>query len=223
MQRGSKWSTVLSPGDTFSNVGLETEFTVERPTPFGWSSEHDKFYDYQAGRENSGYTFAVIARYVDAQRFYRIQISTQDQELAIWKTDAGFVHVAPVSVAAGESHFLRIEVRGAWIEVYLDGNSVARWFDKVNPIVSGAMGLAVYDSKVLFKKVALVDLAPEVPPPPESQPPNFRWRMWRGYDWIFDRWEPVAKFDRNTLTLWEAKLRPGFRPVTLLGTILETI
>ena len=75
------------------------------------------------------------------------------------------------------------------------------------------MGLAVYDSKVRFRRVALADLGPEVPLPSEPQPPHFRWRMWRGYDWIFDRWEPVAKFDRHTLTLWEAKLRPGFRPV----------
>ena len=210
---GSKWSTLLSPEAAMSNVRLETEFIVERPARFGWSCDHNKFYDYQAGREISGFTFAVIARYVDTQRFYRIQISTQDQELAIWKPNSGFVHVAPVSVAAGESHFLAIEVRGAWIEVFLDGNSVTRWFDATNPIASGAMGLAVYDSKVRFRRVALADLGPEVPLPSEPQPPHFRWRMWRGYDWIFDRWEPVAKFDRHTLTLWEAKLRPGFRPV----------
>ena len=210
---GTKWNTLLSPEEALSNVRMETEFTIERPARIGWSSEHTQFYNYQAGRENSGYTFAVIARYVDTQSFYRIQISTQDQELAIWKPNGGFVYVAPVSVAVEESHLLAVEVRGAWIEVFLDGNSVARWFDGVSPIASGAMGLAVYDSKVRFGKVALADLGPEVPPPAELQPSHFRWRIWRGREWIFDRWEPIGMFEPQKLLLAEAKLRPGFRPV----------
>lgn len=211
--KGPNWSTLVGPEGIPNNVRLETEFTVERPARPFWSFEQDRFYGYQAGREISGYTFAAIARYVDSQRFYRIQISLQNQELAIWKPDAGYVHVAPISVTAGESHFLTVEVRGAWIEVFLDGNSVARWFDAVAPIDSGSMGLAVYDSKVCFRKVALSDLGPEIPLPYEPQPPNFRWRIWRGREWIFNRWEPVGMFERHKLILAEAKLRPGFRPV----------
>lgn len=211
--KGGGWSGLVQPGNAVANCRLECQFTIGRAAPPGFSSEHAAFCNYHAGRENSGYDLAAILRYVDRDHFYRVQVSSRGQEVAIWKPSGGFVLVAPAAIAEQKLHRLAVEARGAWIEVLVDGHSVARYFDPIEPVLSGSVGLAVYGSKVRFENVTLVDLGSEVPPPPQPQPPQFSLRTWHDRQWIFDRQEPIALLDRAALILWEVKLRRGYRPM----------
>lgn len=211
--KAAGWSATVSPAAAPANCRVECRFVVEKPAAPGWGTEHTAFCNYHAGREDSGYDLAVLVRYADRDHFYRVQLSTRGQELAIWKPGGGFVHVAPVAVAERKPHQLAVEVRGSWIEVFLDGKSAARYFDAVEPVLAGAAGLAVNQSTVRFEDVKVTDLGGQVPPAPASQPPRFSVRKWRDREWIFDRSEPIALLDRGTLVLWEVKLRAGCRPI----------
>lgn len=210
---GPGWNALLSPAVAPANCRLECQFTIERPARPGWSTEHTAFCGYRVGREDSGYDVGTILRYIDREHFYRVQFSSRGQELAIWKPRGGFVCVVPAALAERKPHRLAVEARGPWIEVFLDGKSAARWFDALEPILSGKAGLACDDSKLRFEQVKLTALDAQTPAAPATQSPEFHVRKWRDREWIFDRQEPIALLDRQTLVLWEVKLRSGFRPM----------
>ena len=206
------WSALLAPADAPANCRLECTFTIGKPARPGWRSEHTAFCRYRAGREDSGYDLAVILRHADGGHFCRIQFSSRSQEVAIWKPSGGFVHVRPAKIAVGKAHRLAAQARGDLVEVFLDGQQVARYHGQAERIGAGAAGLAVYGADVRFEEVEVLGVAVEAPkPPPRIQ--RFHWRTWRGREWVFDGDEPIAIFDRKKLSLWEAKLKPGFRPV----------
>jgi len=207
----SRWHLRIAPG-MMRDARLETTIQIKRQCPPGGYDCARRFRDYWTGERDGGYSAALIVRYEGPKDYYRLAISPAYGDVALWKPRCGFVARAPVELAEGEAHRVALEAAGRRIRAYLDGKQVLQYWDRALPIEGGRFGLGVYNARVSFSdlSVSSVEPAGKMPARPESR---FTLKKWRGNEWVFDREEPVVQLDRKALSLWNAKLLPGVRPV----------
>jgi len=214
--------TVRKPGPKLARPVRHWEF--DRYLPRAWfpPGEHTGQYRfrYYAGEFDWGSDAAVFVRYQDRENCYRVQLSTEYQELILWHGTGGYLQVVPCKLEPGKTYAVDVVARGRQIQVFVDGVKKIDYWHRTFPTLAGKVGLGAYRSTVAFAEVTVTPV-----PPAEGvlQPhrPQLTTRTWRALRWIFDGNEPIcmmAKMPKElgggagTLSFHQVKLRPGYRP-----------
>jgi hypothetical protein len=246
--------TIQTAGDAaWTDYRVSATVTIQQPTPKAdfpiYSCEFDRFlpredfppfsghsgeyrYRYYAGEFDWGSDAAVYFRYQDRNACYRVQLSTEYQEIILWNAMGGYLQVVPCPLAPNRPYQLRIDAQGGHIQVFLDGAKKIDYWHDCLPSLKGGIGLAAYNSTVAFSGVTVAAL-----PAAGAQPPHqarFATRAWRTLRWVFDGNEPLFQIEKNpypdspvqnknNIGFEFVKLRPGYRPLynTFVGIIRD--
>jgi len=235
--------TVQTAGDpAWTDYRLSLLVTILKPTPRAdfpiYHAEFDRYmpredfpplsqhtgeyrYRYYAGEFDWGSDAAVLVRYQDRNACYRVQLSTEYQEMILWHGTGGYLQVVPCKLEPGRAYKLEVVVQGAHIAVLVDGEQKIDYWHECLPTLAGGIGLAAYNATVAFRGVTVTALTGEPPPMPAHRA-SFSTRRWRGLLWLFDGNEPIVLMEKdhsgmdsyNAKALWfhQVKLRPGYRP-----------
>ncbi|MHB9026177.1 MAG: LamG-like jellyroll fold domain-containing protein [Armatimonadota bacterium] len=242
--------TVQTAGDAaWGDYKLALDVTIRKPGPKAdfpiYSCEYDRYearedtppfsghageyrYRYFAGEFDWGSEAAVYFRYQDRENCYRVQFSTEYQEMILWHGIGGYLQVVPCALAAGKTYKLEVQAQGGHIQISLDGKKKIDFWHTCLPTLTGGIGLGAYHSTVAFRNVQVAALPALKTGAPEHKA-VFADRKWRGLRWIFDSNEPILLLERNPYSLYlekEAKepagphtlmyglvkLKPGYRP-----------
>ncbi|MHB9022746.1 MAG: LamG-like jellyroll fold domain-containing protein [Armatimonadota bacterium] len=242
--------TVQTAGDKeWADYRLSVKVTIQQPAPRTEvpiiHSEYDRYlprewfppgqhtgqyrFRYYAGEFDWGSDAAVYVRYRDRENCYRVQLSTEYQEMILWNGIGGYLQVAPCQLVPGNTYKLEVLAQGQHIQILLDGKKTIDYRHDCLPSPQGGIGLAAYNSTVHFAEVAVTQLTPSKAGLPAHQA-KFSTRQWRGLTWVFDGNEPIAlleaidsgagsDYSDKVLMYHFVKLRPGYRPLyfTFIG------
>ncbi|MHB9134202.1 MAG: family 16 glycoside hydrolase [Armatimonadota bacterium] len=232
--------TIQTGGDaSWMDYTLSAAVTIRKPGPKAdypiFDGEYDRYlprefyppycqhpgqlrYRYYAGEFDWGSEAALYFRYQDRNACYRVQLSTEYQEMILWHGTGGYLQVVPCKLQAGKTYQVEVKAQGAHIQISLDGAKKIDYWHECLPTMSGGIGLAAYHSTVAFKNVQVTSLPATMQATPAHQP-RFTSRTWRTQRWIFDGEEPIALMEKNEsdygakgFILHFTKLRPGYRP-----------
>ncbi len=234
--------TVQTAGDpAWSDYRLAVNVTLRTPGPKAdypiFDGEYDRYlprdwyppycehpgqhrYRFYAGEFDWGSDAAVYLRYQSREQCYRVQLSTEYQEIILWHGLGGYLQVAPCKLDAGKSYKLDIAAQGAHIVVKVDGQPKIDYWHTCQPTLTGGIGLGAYHGVVAFKEVTVTPLPAGGAAPAHA--PAFSVRDWRTQRWIFDGNEPITmleknhadpKYGGNIFSYCFVKLRPGYRPL----------
>jgi len=180
-------------------------------------------YRYYAGEFDWGSDAAVFVRYQDREDCYRVQLSSEYQELILWHGVGGYLQVVPCELKQGHTYPLEVRVQGTHIQVLVSGKPKIDYWHRTLPTRSGKIGLGVYRSTVAFDNVSVTELPPLEQAVPAHRA-RLRTRLWRTLRWVFDGDEPICLVERyptlgknptyldRSLMLHFIKLCPGYRP-----------
>jgi len=231
------WGQTLMPGEATSAERVTLAFTVEQ------SAGRDRQiaggtarWGFHWGENLPGWDAGVVLRRTDALNFYRVQLSAQRGEIALWDSTGGFLQLIPCELQVGARHELEIVADGAHFVCTLDGERVMDYWDRTLPHATGQTGLAVLESTTRFEDFALETLQPSGEQPP-AHAPQFSLATTDGLMWghpafgqeaaagliVFDGrepilqyrqqgWDPKYKGNRGALFADAVRLRPGWRP-----------
>ena len=238
------WTVMTTGSPDWTDFRLSVKVTVRKPSPRSdfpvFHAEFDRYlsradfpplcqhtgqyrYRYFAGEFDWGSDAAVLVRHKDRQDCYRVQLSTEYQEMILWHGTGGYLQVVPCALEAGRTYQLEVEARGAHLRVLLDGEEKIAYWHTCLPTLSGGIGLAAYNSTVAFGEVRVTSL--DGPAPAASaHEPRFALRQWRGLSWVFDGNEPILLMEKDgnvlapdystgVMIFHFVKLRPGYRPL----------
>jgi len=234
--------TIQTAGDpNWTDYKLGVKVTIRKAAPKAdyriTSSEFDRYlpregfppgnhtgqvrYRFFAGEFDWGSDAAVFVRYRDRENCYRVQLSTEYQEMILWHGTGGYLQIVDCPLQPGKTYRLDVVARGRNVQVFLDGKKMIDYWHRTLPTRTGGIGLGAYRSTVAFGDLTVTRL----PAPTAGMPrhePRFRMRKWRTLDWIFDGAEPICMFDKfdktpgNKASEWlnyrQVKLVPGYRP-----------
>jgi len=237
------WTVQTAGEPEWTDYALSVLVTIRKPAPKAdfpiYSAEFDRYmpredfpplcqhtgqyrYRYYAGEFDWGSDAAVLVRYQDRNACYRVQLSTEYQEMILWHGTGGYLQVVPCRLESGRTYKLEVIVQGARVQVLLDGEKKIDYWHECLPTLSGGIGLAAYNATVAFGDVTVRTLGGEVPPMPTHRA-RFSARRWRGLRWVFDGNEPIFLMEKSpvpldsylakTLFYHFVKLRPGYRPL----------
>lgn len=247
--------TVQTAGDAkWTDYTVSAKITIRKPAPKAdfpiYSCEFDRFlpredfpkfsghsgeyrYRYFAGEFDWGSDAALYFRYQDRNACYRVQLSTEYQEMILWHAQGGYLQVVPCKLEAGKTYTLAVQAQGEHIQVLLNGKKTIDYWHSVLPTLQGGIGLAAYNSTVAFQEVKVTPLPATAATAPVHQA-SFRTCQWRGLRWVFDGNEPIVLLERNpydpagpenhnNLMFDMVKLQPGYRPFynTFMGIIRD--
>ncbi len=213
----SLWRNTLAGKSDMTDYTVECVLTIEKPAPLKGFRGGETFFNYQWGREAMGSDAAVILRYRGPDDYYMARVSTGYKHLELWKTHGGVVQVKPFAFEAGKPYRITATARGAWITLAIDGKEILKYFDPVDPILSGQAGVGVRESRTQVSEFKILAAAPAKEPAPVHKA-DFRVREWVGKKYIFDGDEPIGWIFWNPtegLELREVKLLPGLMPLVL--------
>ena len=223
------WSTRLLPGEQGAAQKVAVTFTVDQPSTGKRELPGNCYrWGFHWGENLPGWDVGVVLRYKDPLHFYRVQLSAARGELGLWDAQGAFLQLIPVTLAAGQPHRLGISARGAHFEAWLDGQPVLDYWDRVQPCLSGRVGLAVYQSQVRFSNFSVSPAPAETRPVPAHKP-SFSLETAEGVRagdpaWgqaptgsvvLFDGREPISFFYKTAAGEFfqdMVKLQPGGRP-----------
>lgn len=212
------WRYALAGKPEWRDYALSATVRVEDPAPLKGKrpGEGCVFMNYQWGREAIGSDAGLIVRYLDADHYYQVRVSTAYGHVELWKARGGVVRVKPFAFAAGKDHKLTVGASGRWITVAVDGTELIRYADPLEPVAAGRAGLAVRESRVRFSDVRVEAIAADATPVPEHQP-AFAFRKWVGRDYLFDGDEPIGHVGKGGINIEEMKLVPGLMPLMIMN------
>ena len=235
------WSIQTAGAATWTDYRLAVTLTIRKPTPTAdfpiKSVEYDRYlsrqdfpvgqhtgqyrYRYFAGEFDWGSDAALFVRHQNRQDCYRVQFSSQYQEIILWHGIGGYLQVVPWKLEIGKAYRVEVLAQGAHLQVLVDGAKAIDYWHECLPTLTGGIGLGAYQATVAFQDLAVTALPPLAPPPAHT--PAFQTRHWRGGRWIFDGNEPLALLEKNggtdpnahqrNLACHFVKLRPGYRPI----------
>ena len=216
------WQACLAPGGEV--VGRPDAGTVRQlgPTWAGWVTGQADADDYRVDLDvtldrvlnRAAWQVGVLVRYQSPGRYYRVQMSDRGNQIALWKPTGSVVATAAAAIEPGKTYHLRCVAQGAAIRVELDGRVVIDYHDPTLPIPSGRPGVAVCGAEATVANWRVTPLPRPAPTARTTHRPVFTFRKWMGAEWLFDGQEPIARFYRKRLSLYDVKLRPGYRPLT---------
>jgi len=216
--------TIREAGPKIDHPVYHAEF--DRYLPHFWyptNCQHSGQYRYRffAGEFDWGSDAAVFVRYQSREDCYRVQLSTEYQELILWHGLGGYLQVVPCELKAGRAYKLDVAVRGRNIQVSVDGKKKIDYWHRTLPSLSGKIGLGAYRSTVAFGDVTVTELPAQTVTLPPHQP-RFRTRVWRTLRFIFDGNEPITIIEQGRsgiknmtsagMYYHQIKLVPGYRP-----------
>ncbi len=180
-------------------------------------------YRYYAGEFDWGSDAAVYLRYQDRNNCYRVQLSTEYQELILWHGIGGYLQIVPCKLEAGRSYALEVVAQGEHLQVYLDGAKKIDYWHTCLPTLSGGIGLAVYRATVAFQDVSVTALPAGATAAPAHQAvfstgcgagcTGCSTAMSRSCCWRRIRIPTRGEYSANVLSYHFVKLRPGYRPL----------
>ncbi len=172
--------TIQTGGDaSWTDYTLSAEVTIRQPGPKAdypiFDGEYDRYlprefypplcqhpgqfrYRYYAGEFDWGSEAALYFRYQDRDACYRVQLSSEYQELILWHGTGGYLQVVPCQLEPGRTYRVEVKAQGAHIQVALDGATKIDYWHTCLPTLSGGIGLAAYHSTVAFKQVRVTAL-----------------------------------------------------------------
>jgi hypothetical protein len=236
------WTVATAGSPAWSDYRLTLTLTIAKPAPAATypirHQEYDRYlpredfppgdhtgqyrYRYYAGEFDWGSDAAVFVRYQDREACYRVQFSTEYQEIILWHGTGGYLQVVPWKLVAGKAYRIEVRAQGAHLQVLVDGNTAIDYWHACAPTLSGGIGLGAYRSTMTFRDIAVAALPPAGAAPPHQ--PAFATRTWRTQRWIFDGREPITLLEKaggeddyhgKSLYFHFVKLRPGYRPLYL--------
>ena len=211
------WRYALAGSPNWQDYTLETTVRILDPAPLKGPrlGSGNVFMNYQWGREAVGTDAGLIVRYQGPACYYQVRLSSDYGHVELWKTKGGVVRVKPFAFKVGQDYALAVTTSGRWILVSIDGQELIRYYDPVEPIARGQVGMAVRESRVRFANVRVSAAAPITDPAPQHVA-AFKLREWVGRQYIFDGDEPVAWINaKDSGVLQEVKLVPGLMPMLL--------
>jgi len=177
-------------------------------------------YRYYAGEFDWGSEAALLVRYQDRENGYRVQLSSEYQELILWHGTGGYLQVVPCKLKVGQTYAVKVLAQGANIQILVDGVKKIDYWHRTLPTLAGKAGLGAYRSTVAFGDVTVTPLSPaETAAPPHKA--AFATRRWRTLRWIFDGNEPICLMEKTPkrkdppsgrIYYHQVKLVPGYRP-----------
>jgi len=237
------WTIRTAGDDGWTDYELKATVTIRKPGPVTdkrllCHPEFDRYlpresfpplcqhtgqyrYRYYAGEFDWGSEACVFVRYQDREHCYRVQLSTEYQEIILWHGLGGYLQVVPCKLEAGRAYKVRVSVRGKNIQVALDGEKKIDYWHRTLPTLRGKIGLGAYRSTVAFQDVTATALPPaDVDLPPHQA--RLRTGLWRTMRFIFDGYEPICLVERSKHVHAESstyqcmyyshiKLVPGYR------------
>ncbi len=238
------WTGMTAGESSWTDYKLSVRVTIRKPAPRAdfpiFHAEYDRYlsradfpplcehtgqyrYRFYAGEFDWGSDAAVLVRYLDRGQCYRVQLSTEYQEIILWHGMGGYLQVVPCKLEAGRAYKLDVLAQGSHLQVLLDGKKVIDYWHDCLPTFAGGIGLAANNSTVAFQDMKVTQLPPAKSGPPPHQP-RFASRLWRGLRWIFDGNEPIllmepdpnklgGDYTSNVMMFHFVKLRPGYRPL----------
>jgi len=238
------WSIQTAGDARWTDYRLSTKITIRKPGPKAdypiYSGEFDRYlpredfpplcqhtgiyrYRYYAGEFDWGSDAAVFVRYQQRNDCYRVQLSTEYQEIILWHGVGGYLQVVPCKLDVGHTYTLEVAAQGAHLRVYLDGKKKIDYFHTCLPTLTGGIGVATYRATVAFQDLKVTALPPSTEATPAHQA-VFSHRVWRGLHWVFDGDEPIlllepdpsaygGEYSANVMYYHFVKLRPGYRPL----------
>jgi len=237
------WTVLTKPVPGYNDYRLSVKVAITKPTPkadFPINGfEFDRYlpremfppgcphtgqhrYRYYAGEFDWGSDAAVFVRYKSREDCYRVQLSTQYQEIILWHGVGGYLQVVPCDLKVGKTYDLEVVAEGTTIRVLVDGAEKINYRHETLPTRRGGIGLGAYHATIAFTDLRVDPL----PAPPldasDGHQARFNIRRWRTLSWIFDGNEPIAlltKFNppikasgSGVFYYLYMKLKPGYRP-----------
>lgn len=215
------WTCALADSTSDRSQFAEAEFTVvESGVVLMGSTGYQVTLGPDLPGENDPCAdFALFLRRDDSPPlpvFYRIQISAHPQagEIAVWRTNGGFLAVKSFAFKEGTTYKIRALSCGPSIEILIDGQPVLSCMDR-RPLAGGKTGIGTLRGRTTVKSFVTGGLKSD--PPPYVHTLNFKLREWNPAHpgkWIFDGDEPVLNFNLKpkSLDLTCLKLRPASMP-----------
>ena len=211
-ERDGQWASVGSRSEVRA-AGISGRFWVKAAAANYKPEEGRDFWGLDAAWDDealTGHEASVTFGRGDDGRHYRLCFSVARQEMALWRTKGGWLAIAPASLRAKQWHDFQIGRADGRVCVWLDGTLVLNVEDPGSLPLRGKVGLGARHTAVQFSSVDWSGSAPAIPPPPPA--PSFTHRVREGQDWFFFGDEPIARFDREAMQLFQAKTRLAVRP-----------
>ena len=234
------WTIQLAGEETWTDYLLTAKVTIREPGPRAdyriSSCEYDRYlpremfppgthtgqfrYRFYAGEFDWGSEAAVLVRHQSREHCYRVQLSTEYQELILWHGMGGYLQVVPCVFATGRTYSLSVLARGRNVRVLVDGQTMIDYWHRTLPTLAGRIGLGAYRSTVAFEGVTVTALPPADTVAPAHRA-KFTTRGWRTLRWVFDGHEPICLLEKDErpskhathrLYYHQVKLLPGYRP-----------
>jgi len=214
------WNYALAGHEGWQDYRIHATVALKKPADRQDGMELGSFAVFSNLANLGGYEAGVIARYQGPQKLYRVAVSSLWKELILWRPSGGVVQVASFPFEAGKSYVLTVECQGPRIRVTVDGKELIDWWETVEPIAAGKVGLARKEGEAYFTAVKVEPLPPAgvalAEPVARLKPPvhvpQFRQQQWHGLRFFFDGQEPLFVLTpANVLDLM--KFRPGYRPI----------
>ena len=99
----------------------------------------EKFFNYKAGQSSPGWDFAAYLRYQNDNNFYKILISAQRDEIALWKPSGGFLQIHSSEIVNGKNYSLKASIKNNTIKIYLNNNFEFSYTDNILPVTFAAL------------------------------------------------------------------------------------
>ena len=238
------WSIETAGDAGWTDYRLSAKVTIRKPGPHAdfpvFSGEYDRYlpredfpplcqhtgiyrFRYYAGEFDWGSDAALFVRYQNRNDCYRVQLSSEYQEMILWHGIGGYLQVVPCKLDAGRTYQVEVTAQGAHLQVFLDGKKTIDYWHTCLPTLAGGIGVGAYRATVAFQDVKVTALPPSTAPTPAHQA-SFSHRVWRGLHWVFDGNEPITllepdpsafggDYSAGVMYYHFVKLRPGYRPL----------
>lgn len=237
------WTVMTAGNPQWADYRVSAKITIRKPGPKAnypiFRGEYDRYlprewfppmcdhtggyrFRYFAGEFDWGTEAALYFRYQNRLNCYRVQLSTEYQEIILWHGVGGYLQVVPCKLQPGKTYAVEVQAQGAHIQVLLDGRKTIDYWHECLPTLTGGIGLGAYNSTVAFQDVSVSSL-PRASAMPAHRA-SFNRRIWRTQPWIFDGNEPICLLETGktglapdygdgVLNYFFVKLRPGYRPL----------
>jgi len=204
-----EWTYALSRQASWADYRVQCRIKLVKPATGQGGIPRCAFAVYDAMAKLGGYEAAVIVRHESAGKHYRVMISSKWNEVVLWRPTGGVLQVATFKFETPGSYDVSVACQGRRITVAVDGKQLIDWWDRVDPVLKGQVGVGRKEGESYVTSLSVQALPKQTGTAP-AHTPDFREVQWHNSRWFFDRNEPVCQLN-NTNALDHMKFLPGYR------------